>query len=275
MQLPGEATLPGDTDDPEDWAADVAADALDRGLDFTLVPRRVRAIDARLADAGWSWTPEPVAVLDDGSPLHEAPTRRDYATSAVSAMLVGPQAIPGADAGAMARMMVPAGAASPFASMIERGGEASDADPRIVDETGAIVFMPSGDMRSYLAKLLDGAAVHELRRGWTTAGEVRAWALDLCAATERELDERVAGPATVEWVSGVHLALPRMTLLSVLRGVRWTPTDQAFKVAELLMLRDMINQLRVLMPDGEYGLLKTVMPACLHAFLGIVDDRSS
>lgn len=272
LRLPGEtATAPGDAEDPEDWAADVAADALERGLDFTLVPRRVRAIDDRLADAGWNWAPGAVATLDDGSPLHEPVTRRDFATSAVTAMLVGPQAIPGTDAGAMARMMVPAGASSPFASMIERGGEAPDADPRVVDETGAIVYMPSGDVRSLLTKLLDDAALRDLRRGWLTAGQVREWALALCAAAEHELDERVAGPAIAEWVSGVHLALPRMTLLSVLRGERWTPLDQAFKVAELLMMREMIDQLRVLVPDGDFGLLRTVMPTCVHEFHGIAD----
>lgn len=268
LQLPGEAVLT-DIDDEEDRAAAVAADALDRGLDFTVVPRRVRAIDERLGNAGWGWAPEAVAVLDAGSPLHEPPTRRDFATSAVAAMVVGPQTIPGADAGAMARMMGPAGAASPFASMLERGGEAPDADPRILDDAGAMVFMPPGDMRSYLSKLLDDTPLNELLRAWRAAGRVRTWAMDLCTATERELDEGVVGPAIIEWASGVHLALPRITLLSVLRGERWGPSEQAFKVAELLMLREMIYQLRVLVPDGEYGLLQTVMPACLHEFLDL------
>lgn len=271
LRLPGEATLTS-IDDAEDRAAAVAADALNRGLDFTVVPRRVSAIDYRLANAGWGWAPEAVAVLDPGSPLHEPPTRRDFATSAVTAMVVGPQTIPGADAGAMARMMAPVGAASPFTSMLERGGEAPDADPRILDDTGAMVFMPSGDMRSYFLKLLRDTPLEELRRAWAAAGRVRAWALDLCTATERELDDGVVGPAIIEWVSGVHLALPRITLVNVLRGERWGPSEQAFKVAELLMLREMIDQLRVLVPGGEYGVLGKVMPSCLHDVLGITEE---
>lgn len=269
---PDEHQRAGAAIDPGDWAADVAARALDRGLAATVIPDRVRRIDQLLTEAGMDWTPPPLAQLDRGPVATEPLTGRDFATNAVSAVLLGGQELSGDLLGGMIRMLVPAESASPFASMVEHGTEAPEVPTdALLTETGGLAILPAGDLRDLLRKVIADAPLAVLRTAWQTSEDLHSWAAALCDAVEREAQARQAGPATTEWVVGTYLVLPRVFLTTALRGRRRHPADKAFAAVNLLMVREMILAMRAAAPGGHWHLLRDYpfLPTCLHPLLGV------
>lgn len=246
--------------DPADRTAVIAGLVIGAGSLPTLVPRRIRRIDDRLRDAGLSW-PEAIARLDKGSSSPARMTTRDVASTALTMIRHGAPAISNQELGDVARALLPTGAASPLASMIEHLSE----DPEAVSVQEAEGIVPVGDLRDPLRELTATTPLEILRLAWQTVDDLRSWAESLCTAVEAELDAHQPGEATLGWFRAAGLGA-RMFLVLALRLDRRTATEQAQSAAELLMVRDILRRLWHQMPQGSWELLNNpdVVPACFQ-----------
>lgn len=108
--------------------------------------------------------------------------------------------------GAMARSMMPLGAAAPFAATMEDRRPDNDAEAELLlNETGGLAFMATTDVRDLFANLANSLPMSDLHAGWVAATQLRGWAVDLCDAVDGQIATDVLGSATGEWVLGVMI----------------------------------------------------------------------
>lgn len=263
LTLPVEQSLdsnPG-TSTPE-AAADAIADLVAQaGLTGTMLPRRVRDIDNRLRATGLSWAPDAVARLDRRPRDHEPLTSKDLAVTALTMTRLGRQGVSNQEIGDVTRALLPADAASPFASMIEHLGE-DMADVAVPDLGGAV---PAGDVREKLRDLAADQPLELLRLAWSTVDAIQDWAETLCAEVDAELAAGQPGDAVRAWFLAAALGA-RMFLVKALRPGERTPTDQAQWTIELLLIRDMLRTVHAHAPDGHWERLEdpAVLPGCVR-----------
>jgi hypothetical protein len=260
---------------PADSTVDDAADAaVNAGIRGTLLPDRVRRIDNALTRLGVDWAPHTVAQYDP-SPARERATAKTWTYQTVLALRTGGSEVTVDMMGAMARSMIPAGAAAPFAAALEDRWPDNDAEAELLlNEAGGLTFMPTTDVRDQFDHMANSLPMNDLHAGWAAAAQLREWAVDLCDAVEREIATNALGSATEEWRLGVTIGVSRMLLATGLRDADASETTLAFTALLLILMRTSFSQLHDLMPDGHFDYLAApgVVPACLHQFFGHVAD---
>ncbi|MCX5008543.1 hypothetical protein OHB05_38975 [Streptomyces sp. NBC_00638] len=93
--------------------------------------------------------------------------------------------------------------AHPFASLVETTQQdAPEPADLVMADDDSLSFLAEGDARDRLRGLADTASLEDLRAGWRTAQQVRAWALDLCERVEAELDAGQPAEAVTMWLTG-------------------------------------------------------------------------
>lgn len=253
---------------PAAGADQIADAAVALGLLGTFVPRRVRRIDQQLAQLGLPWAPAELAALDHG-PASSPVTPADFTHSAVQAVLDGGDQLDLATMGAIARAMMPAGAAAPIASQLERAFPDNEVEAEyLINEDGGLAVLPSGDLRAQLRALALSTPWDALVEAWSLAARLPRWACDLCDAVTAEIATGQIGEATKEWWIGAY-GLPRQLLIMALRDSKARPHDIALTALTLLWIQNMIKSLHELMPHGQFDLLShpMVMPALLVPFI--------
>jgi hypothetical protein len=251
---------------------DVADAAVSAGIRGTLLPDRVRRIDNALTRLGVDWAPPAVAKYDTG-PARERATAKDWTYQTVLALRTGGSEVTVDMMGAMARSMMPAGAAAPFAASMEDRWPDNDAEAELLlNDAGGLAFMPTGDVRELFDHMANSLPMSDLHAGWMAATRLRRWAVDLCDAVEREIAADALGSATGEWVLGVMIGVSRMLLATGLRDAEAGETTLAFTAMLLILMRTHFARLGDLMPDGqfEYLAMPGVLAACLSEFFGAV-----
>lgn len=254
---------------PGSTPEDVADAAVAAGLRATLVPARIRRIDQALARAGVNWAARELTSLDLGfSPTPTSTSGGDWTLAAVQMLLAGGSGIDLSTMGSLARAMHPAGAAAPLAGQMEYGSSSDGDNGDLFNKDGGLAFLPTGDMRDYLRDLAASTPLDELLAAWRMAAQMPEWATSLCDAVEREVDARTPGTATREWILG-SFGPPRMVLTVALRGDKAQPAGTASTTLILTFIRNMIRDLRKILPAGNFDLLKhpVVTPPFLVAFM--------
>ncbi|MEV0811113.1 hypothetical protein [Micromonospora sp. NPDC050200] len=267
--LSGERDLPApaDGEDRTDWAWDVAERAAANAASVVL-PRRMRRIDERLAAAGVSWAPSELTQYDRGPAGEEPVTARDFATFAAAGVLAGAPELTGPAMAPHVRALLPVGAVSPVASWLEYPDEPGR-DPAEINDGAGLSLLPIGDVREDLLRVIDEAEPHQLRAAWRAAAEMREWALEHCGAVEAELDAGELGDATLAWMMGAILGLPRLLVRQALLDRRPSISTQVSTAVMVLWIGVSLHRLRRLMPDGQYELLPALLPPFLHPLAGI------
>jgi hypothetical protein len=260
-ERPSPAREQQDSDTETERIADLIAA---EGPTGTIVPARIRQIDKRLRDAGWSQLPDDLVRLDKGSSSQEPMTSADFAVAAVTMVRSGRRAMHDQGIGDTARALRPADSASPLVSMVEHAGE--NPGGSVLDFDGVV---PDGDLREHARQLVATTSVSVLRLAWQTVQELRRWAETLCTQVESELDSGVPGGGRRAWVLATTL-VAREQLVTALRPGR-TPTDDAQRTVGLLMVREMLLRLRQQLPNGAWHLLANpdVVPS---SFLKLLDS---
>jgi len=253
---------------PGSTREDVADAVVAAGLRATMVPARVRRIDAALAKLGVNWSAPELTALDPGSGS-DAATGNDWMYASVQMLLAGAAGIDMATIGQLARSTGPVGGAAPLAGQVEYRwpGNEDQADPHLTDD-GGLDFLPEGDLRVYLRDLATTTPMGELLEAWRAAVQAVTWANDLCGVVEREIAAREPGEAMKEWFLGAF-GPPRLMLITALRHVKSRPIDLATNALGLILVRGIIRSLRQLLPDGNFDLLANpaVAPSFLRAFM--------
>jgi hypothetical protein len=266
-QLQDEGAAPTAADERTDWAWAVAERAA-AGGPGVLLPRRMRRIDARIAAAGATFAPAEMASYDKGPAVDDPVTGRDFATFAAAAVLAGGSELAGPALAPHIRALLPPGALSPVASWLEYP-DGPGRDPSEIHDGVELSLLPTGDVRADLLNTIDEATPQQLRAAWQAAAQMRTWALTLCAAVEAELDTGQLGAATMDWMLGTVLGLARLLMREVLRTRRHTLADQAATALMLLGIGAGLQRLRILVPDGQFDLLPTILPPFLHPLAGL------
>jgi hypothetical protein len=238
-------------------ATDEIADAVvAAGTHATMLPARVRKIDAKLALIGAPWTAPDLLALDKGS-VSEPATADDWKYVAIQVLREGGRGVDISTLGAMARSLLPAGAAAPVASRMEYGWPGNDEDAAtLLTENGELATVPHVDLRDHFRELAADSPLADLRDAWQAAEQLRHWAVALCDAVERELAEGRPGPACEEWWIG-SLGPSRLQLVASLRTKDAGPFDLAQTALQLVMERNYMQNLQTLTPEGNFGILQT------------------
>jgi len=247
---------------------DIADAAVAAGLHATVVPARVRRIDAALVKLGVNWSAPELIALDPGSGT-DAATVNEWMYASVHMLLTGVAGIDMATIGRLARSTGPVGGAAPLAGQVEYRwpGNHEQADPHLTDN-GGLDFLPEGDLRVYLRDLAATTAMKELLEAWRAAAQAGTWANDLCDAVEREIAAREPGEAMKEWFLGAF-GPPRLMIITALRHAKPRPIDLATNALGLILIRGIIRNLRQLLPEGRFDLLANpaVAPPFLRPFM--------
>ncbi|WP_430788098.1 hypothetical protein [Actinoplanes sp. G11-F43] len=266
---------PYEAGDRSTWIGDVADElAHKHGSKTTLLPQRLRDIDARIASAGISFAASEVAAFDKGPTETEPYTTRDLLTTAVSAVLGGTNEFVDADLAAFSRALAPPGAAVPVASMLEY----PDGGPALADinDGHGLNLLPAGDARDELTQIVTEASLTQLRAAWHAVDEMHRWAVSLCDTVEAELDAIAAGmpppdlPGLQQWFYGIAFALNRLLLRQALLDPAPSPKAQASTAVMLLSLATGMSRLRLLVPDGQFELLPVLLPPFLYELAQLV-----
>jgi hypothetical protein len=167
------------------------------------------------------------------------------------------------------RALLPDGAASPAASMMEYP-DGDSLDVAEVNDWAGRGVLPTGDVRDDLRAVVEGATIDDLRAAWHAADDMRVWALRLCKAVEAELDSGRPGEATVEWMLGATvLGAPRLLICDVLRERCPSPANRALNAVMLLWMGMAIGRFRVGVSHAQFDLLPVIVPPFLHPLIGI------
>jgi hypothetical protein len=254
-----------DSSSPED----VANAAVGAGLSGTILPDRVRQIDQSLSALDVDWAPPGVGELDPG-PRSEPLTPGDWTYNTVLALLSGGGELTVEQMGQMARSVLPRTAAAPFATDMEASWPGNDAEREVLlNEAGGFSFLPAGDVRQHFEGLAQSLPLTDLYQGWQSAVQLAHWSQRLCADVEAEIASNSLGPSALEWMVGAAIG-PARTLMTIgLRDAVASPSDLAFSAFLLVFMRDLMRDVRTLVPDGafEYLDLPGVLPPCLHTML--------
>lgn len=268
--LPGEHDGPGPpagSGDRSDWAWGVAERAA-ADAHSVVLPRRMRRIDERITAAGVPWAPPELAQFDRGPSSDEPVTAKEFATFTVAAVLAGAPELSGPAMAPHVRALMPAGAVSPIASWLEYP-DGPGRDPAEINDGAGTSLLPVGDVREDLLRIIDRATTEQLRAAWRAAADMRDWALAQCTAVEAELDSGDLGDATLTWMMGAVLGLPRLLVRDVLRDRRPSIGTRVSTAVMLLLIGDGLHRLRELVPDGQFELLPQILPPFLHALAGV------
>lgn len=266
---------PHEAGDRSAWIGDVADELADKHSGKSVLqPRRLREIDARIAAAGISFAMPEVAAFDKGPTETEPYTTRDFLTTAVSAVLGGTSEFVDADLAAVARALVPPGAAVPVASILEYpdGGQAL-AD---INDGHGLNLLPAGDARDELTRIVTEVTLAQLRAAWQAVDEMHRWAVSLCDTVEAELDALAADepspdcPGLLHWFYGIAFGLNRLLLRQALLEPTPSPKAQASTAVMLLFLAISMSRLRTMVPDGQFELLPVLLPPFLYQLAGAV-----
>ncbi|MGY0231980.1 hypothetical protein [Longispora urticae] len=253
-----------DDGDREEWIAEVIDKTIASHPGPFSIPRRIRRIDQRLTAAGVDWAPSAIAQHDKG-PSSEPMTGTDARALALNAVLAGKEGVTGGEFGDFLRFISPAGAASPFASMLEYPDEGV-IDAGIADGIG-LQLLHAGDVREVMVAAIDGASLEDLREAWTAQEQRHTAAVELCDAVERALDAGELTVAADMWRAGVGVGIGRLQVISVLKGGRST-ADRARDAVELLWSAAFVRMLFTVVPNGEYHLLPVLLPPYLLRLIG-------
>jgi hypothetical protein len=240
-----------------EWAEAVAERAVDTGEYPTVLPERIRRIDSAVGQAGAVWADQTVAAFDRG-PLSDEPlTAADASFNAVTATLLGRDGISEQDLADLVRAVSPATAPNPVASMIEH----DQIDHN--DGLGPLIGIPDGDIRAHLCTLLSTMTLTELGTALHAQRAGRAWADEVCTAVETELAAGVNGPAAAQWRMFTQLGLPRFLLVTAVRAVDPSPTDEACAALALAFVASIMRHLDAQVPGMQWELLPALMPPWL------------
>ncbi|GAA1880721.1 hypothetical protein [Asanoa iriomotensis] len=268
---------PHEAGDRSAWIGDVADELAGKHSGKSvLLPRRLRDVDARIAAAGISFAMPELAAFDKGSTEAEPYTSRDFLTTAVSAVLGGTSEFVDADLAAIARALAPPGAAVPVASMLEY----PDDRPALADinDGRGLNLLLAGDARDELTRIVTEASPTQLRAAWQAVDEMHRWAVSLCETVEAELDAIAAGepqpdfPGLLQWFHGVAFGLNRLLLRQALLEPAPSPKAQASTAVMLLFLATGMSRLQVMVPDGQFELLRVLVPPFLYQLAELVAD---
>jgi hypothetical protein len=266
---------PGTNADHSDWIADVAQEFVAKhGGRAVLLPRRIRDIDARIEAAGISFSAPELAAFDKGTYDAEPYTSRDLLTTAVSGLLGGTSELTEGELAAVARALVPPGAAVAVASMLEYPDDA----PRLADinDGNGLSLLPAGDARDDLNRVVSEASLAQLRAAWQAADDMKRWAVALCDTVEAELDGLAAGqpspeyPGLQQWFFGVTFGLNRLLLRQALREPEPSARARVSTAVMLLFLATGLSRLRVMVPDSKFELLPVLLSPFLHQLAELV-----
>ncbi|MEU4476460.1 hypothetical protein AB0F68_00045 [Micromonospora sp. NPDC023966] len=123
--------------------------------------------------------------------------------------------------------------------------------------------------RGYLLSVINGATTEQMRAAWRAAADMRDWALAQCTAVEVDLNSGDLGDATLTWMMGAVLGLPRLLVRDVLRDRRPSIGTRVNTAIMLLLISDGLHRLRELVPDGQFELLPQILPPFLHVLAGV------
>ncbi|MEU7086902.1 hypothetical protein [Streptomyces achromogenes] len=257
IAIPGDYDGPGAAQDLDRRLDHLADHLVETGQTVTLVPARARRIDERIA-AALGEPPAELTTLDSSASAPQL-TPRDATLSAVSATLGGSVSLQ--EIGDLVRAMNPTMTVHPIASLIETTQQdVPDAAAKILADDGSLTAIPAGDVRDLLRDLAETAPLEDLAVGWSTAMQVRTWALDLCERVENELDAEHLAEATLEWLCGRQL-MSGLSVIETLRDRRWSPTKGALSALTLLFLCDRLAVIDDLVPGCQWHVLE--MPGVL------------
>jgi hypothetical protein len=267
--------VPEDQAERSEWIAETAERFADKhSRDIMLMPRRVRDIDARIAAAGLSWAPGTVGQFDKGTHQTDPFTGRDFVTLAVSVVLGGTSELNGANLAAFSRALVPQGAVSAVASMLEYpDGNLDLAD---INDGDGLSLLPSGDVRSDLDQIITEASLSHLDASWHAVEAMHTWAVTLCNQVEAELDMLTGGqpsadyPALLQWYQGIILGPHRLLLRQALQKPDPSPAARASTAIMLLAMATGMSRLRAMVPDSQFELLPVILPPFLDRLAATV-----
>jgi hypothetical protein len=268
VKLPGEASMPAGAT-PED-AADAAVAA---GLRFTMVPARMRRIDRELARMGVNWSVPELAALDPGRSDSRA-TDSDWVYNAVQLVLSGGEGIDMGTIGALTRTLAPIGGVAPLAGQIEyRWPISRDDEPSGLPDDDELLhsLLNGGDLRDQARDLAMTTPAAEMLDAFDLAAGLPGWADSTCEAVEREIAAGKLDAAAKEWAvsSALGGGLTRLLLTMTLRDKNAGPASTAITALVLIFVRNMIRDLRQLVPAGNFEVLNNplIAPSFLLDFL--------
>jgi hypothetical protein len=243
---------------------------LDRGGQATvLVPTRARRVDEQIAaffqSADVPWPPAELAPWDE-NPDPERMTPQGASLFAAEAVLTGSAPMP--RIGALLRAMTPGLEVNPIASLVETTVRDVPNSPALGADDS--LTMLSGDVRRAFQELAGAASPGDLRAAWHAALDVRAWALDLCARAEGELEAQAPGDAAMEWL--ISRQLPAgISLLEELRTRQERAAHTALSALGLLWQRAQVAELDRVQPGCQWDLAQTpgFLPPPARAFLAL------
>ncbi|MFG2043931.1 hypothetical protein [Dactylosporangium sp. NPDC048998] len=261
--------------DRSDWIADIAQEvAAKHSGKSVLLPQRIREIDARIGAAGIPFVLPELAPFDKGTYETEPYTSRDFLTMAVSAALGGISELSEGDLAAVARAMVPSGAAVPVASMLEY----PDEGPKLADinDGHGLTLLPAGDARADLNRIVTKASLAQLRAAWLAVDDMHRWAVSLCDTVEAELDALAVGeplpecPGLQQWFLGIAFGSNRLLVRQALLEPTPSMTARTSTAVMLLFLATGMSRLRVMVPGSQFELLSVLLPPFLYQLAELV-----
>lgn len=256
---------------------DIAEAAVEVGLAGTVLPERVRRIDQSLEKLGADWALPGIGELDPG-PTGDPFTPKDWTYNTVIATLNGGGDLTIDQMAQMARSVLPKNAVVPVAADMERNWPNNEAErDLLLNESGGLSFIPEGDVRQHFGAYALNNPLEDLRIAWQTAAQLADWAERLCADTEVEIASNKPGPAAAEWMIGSLLGPARLLLTIGLRDADSSPSDLAFTAVLLVFMKELLNQVRILMPAGNFDVLTLpgVLPTCIQTMLNYGAPPSS
>ncbi|MFI0233381.1 hypothetical protein ACH4O4_27875, partial [Streptomyces sp. NPDC017086] len=165
---------------------------------------------------------------------------------------------------------------SPTTSVSPESRSRQPFDLRLQVGGGSLTAIPAGDARDLLRDLAETASLEDLAIGWSTAMQVRAWALDLCERVENELDAGHLAEATLEWLWGRQL-MSGLSVIETLRDRRWSPSKGALSALTLLFLCDRLAVIDGLVPGCQWHVLEIpgVLPPPVRELITAKAARST
>jgi hypothetical protein len=135
-------------------------------------------------------------------------------------------------------------------------------------DTTQMALLSTGDLRDYTQDLAATTPAAELRDAYQAAGAMTAWADSACMAVEREIADGQPGDAITEWVT-TAFGPARLIMAVALREQGAGPASTAATAVMLILIRNMLRDLRQLLPGGNFNVLRNPMvaPAFLADFL--------